>query len=171
MAQLSFVNTVEFPPPNIPIISNIQQLPLFKSESFLRQKYLEEKLSSRQIAALTVSARSTVMKYLKAYDIPLRSEDEALLHNKGQMAYGERRVNGSVISHQREIENIEKIKTLRAQGFSYWKIADVFNSMKIPTKNKGSRWHPTTIMKILKASSVDESETLTKEVLDGTNGG
>ncbi len=151
MAQLSFINTVEFPPPNIPIISNIQHLPLYKSECFLRQKYIEETLSARQIAALTVSARSTVLKHLKEYNIPLRSEDEALLHNKGQLGYGERLVNGRVIAHQRELENIDKIKKLREQGHSYWKIADILNSMGVPTKNRGSRWHPTTVMKLLKS--------------------
>lgn len=111
------------------------------------------------------------MKYLKGYGIPLRSEDEALLHNKGQMAYGERLVNGRVIAHQKELETVEKIKTLRKQGFSYWKIADVLNSMKIPTKNKGSRWHPTTIMKILKTSGIVGFEEQKTEVKNGTDGG
>jgi hypothetical protein len=160
LAQLSFINTVEFPPPNISIISNIQHLPLYKSECFLRKKYLEEKLSARQIAAIVVSARSTVLKHLKGYQIPLRSEDEALLHNKGQLGYGERLVNGKVIIHKGELENIEKIKTLRGQGHSYWEIASIFNSMNIPTKNQGSRWHPTTVMKILKAQEQIESKTI-----------
>lgn len=150
MARLSCVNTVEFPPANIPIISNIQQLPLYKSECFLREKYLEEKLSARQIAALTVSARSTILKYLEEYDIPMRSEDETLLHNKGQMAYGERLVNRQIIAHQREIETIEKIRALRKQGLSYWKISDVLNAMDIPTKTRRAKWQAATVMKILK---------------------
>ena len=161
MAQLSFIDTVEFPPPNIPIISNIQHLPLFKSECFLRQKYLEEKLSARQIAALTISARSTVLKYLKEYHISLRSEDGALLlHRKGQLGYGERLMNRRIIVHKGELETVEKLTALRKQGFSYWKIADILNSMNVPTKNRGSRWHPTTVMKILKTKVTAESDTI-----------
>ena len=48
------------------------------------------------------------------------------------------------------------MKKLREQGFSYWKIADVFNSMGVPTKNEDSRWHPTTVMKILKAQELEK---------------
>jgi hypothetical protein len=50
-------------------------------------------------------------------------------------------------------ENIERMKTLRDQGYSYWKISEIFNSMGIPTKNSGARWHPTTVMNILNANS------------------
>jgi len=90
------------------------------------------------------------------------SEDEALLHNKGQLGYGERLVNGRVIAHQKELENIDKIKRLREQGHSYWKIADILNSMSIPTKNRGSRWHPTTVMNFCakKGRQKDSSEIL-----------
>ena len=69
--------------------------------------------------------------------------------NKGQTAYGEKRVKREEQAHKREMANIQKMKELRRQGFSYHKIAAIFNSMGIPTKNK-KRWHATTVMKILK---------------------
>jgi hypothetical protein len=47
------------------------------------------------------------------------------------------------------LENIQKMKDLREKGFSYWKIADVFNSMGIPTKTRKGKWHAKTIQQIL----------------------
>ncbi len=60
-------------------------------------------------------------------------------------------------AHKRELETINKMENLKAEGFSYHKIADILNTMKVPTKNKGSRWHGTTVMKILKTSTSQSS--------------
>ena len=59
-------------------------------------------------------------------------------------------------NHKREKANIEKMKELRANGFSYWKIAEVFNSMKIPTKTGKGKWHARTILEVLRR--VDNSD-------------
>ncbi len=59
------------------------------------------------------------------------------------------------------------MKQLREQGFSYWKIADILNSMNVPTKNRGSRRHPTTVMKILKATMNEESGTVESGKMGG----
>ncbi|MEO5971153.1 MAG: recombinase family protein, partial [Bdellovibrionia bacterium] len=67
--------------------------------------------------------------------------------------YGESWRKRQVIVNQREQENIEKMKTLRVQGFSYWKIAEVFNSMKVPTKTGRGRWHARAIQKNLENES------------------
>ena len=45
------------------------------------------------------------------------------------------------------------MQILREQGYSYWKIAEVLNTMKIPTKTRKAKWHPTTVMKILKKTN------------------
>lgn len=124
---------------------------------FLHQKYIVEELSASQIAAQIFSARSTVVKHLKKYGIPLRSEEESRKLRKGQLGYGERTKNGKPDQHKREIENIKKMQKLRDQGYSYWKIAEVFNSMAIPTKTRKAKWHPTTVMKILKTANLKKS--------------
>jgi len=54
-----------------------------------------------------------------------------------------------VVDHKKELELINRMRALRDQGFSYWKIADVFNSMKIPTKARRGKWHARTIQKIM----------------------
>lgn len=148
-------NTVEFPPTKTVMISRLQHLPLFRSEFFLRQKYLEEGLSTRQIAALIFSSRSAISANLKKFGIPLRSEDVAHKTNKGQLGYGEKRRCGQEKIHQREVAVIEKMKTLRDQGFSYWKIAEILTAMEVPTKNRRAGWKAATVMKILKANTND----------------
>ena len=82
--------------------------------------------------------------------IPLRLEEEARGLRKGQLGYGERTKKGKPDKHGLELQNIEKMQKLREQGYSYWKIAEVLNTMKIPTKTRRAKWHPTTVMKILK---------------------
>jgi DNA-binding CsgD family transcriptional regulator len=158
-----------FPPVQPTADIDFIYIPLFKSESFLRQKYLEEGLSTRQIALEIFSSRSTVAAHMKKFGIPLRAEDVAHKMNKGRLAYGERRPVGQMAIHKREAEVIAKMQELRRQGYSYWKIADILTTMKVPTKTRRARWAAATVMKILKAadanpaSLVDEELSLSKQ--------
>jgi IS30 family transposase len=127
---------------------------LFKNEEFLRRKYLEERLSTAQIAAQIFAVRSTVAKYLKRFGIPLRSEDEAHGLNKGQLAYGEKRRSNKVSDHQRELRTLARIRELRELGHSYHAIAAILTAMGVPTKTRGAHWHATTVMKILKRAEL-----------------
>ena len=63
---------------------------------------------------------------------------------------------------KREAEVIEKMKTLRDQGHSYWKIAEILDAMKIPTKTRRAGWKAATVMKILKLSERLESDKKNK---------
>jgi hypothetical protein len=138
--------------PYLELIINIEFLwqRLYKSEAFLRQKYLVEGLSTREIAAGTFSVRSTIVQALKSFNIPLRPADVAHQINKGQLAYGKKLVQRREQDHQRELKHIAKMIELRQQGFGYHKIAAMLNSMGIPTKNR-KKWHATTVMNILRA--------------------
>jgi IS30 family transposase len=136
--------------PYLELIINIEFLwhRLYKNEQFLRQKYLVEGLSTREIAEGTFSVRSTIVEALKRFNIPLRATDVAHRMNKGQMAYGEKQVQRREVDHQHELKNIAIMTKLHRQGFGYHKIAAILNSMGIPTKNR-KKWHATTIMNIL----------------------
>jgi AICAR transformylase/IMP cyclohydrolase PurH len=130
------------------IITGIQQVPPFRCESFLRQKYEVERLTITEIAAQIFSSRTAVASHLKAYCIPIRPND---IQNKtrAQLKYGEAWRKRQVITHKREQENIVRMGHLRSQGFSYWKIADILNSMKVPTKTGRGRWHARAIQSVL----------------------
>lgn len=147
------------PSPLIQISQTVSYFPWYSDKEFLWQEYVKNEKSAHQIAQDLGCSHSTILKYLLKHGIEVR---EALPdhYQKGQLAYGRRRVKGRELQNGVELQNIEKMKELRAKGFGYHKIADVLNAMGIPTKNKGSRWHGTTVMKILKAGSDDgQSET------------
>jgi len=128
------------------------------NEFFLREKYLTEMQSTRQIAAQIFSARSTVVRHLNAFNIPLRTEDEAHALNKGQHAFGEKLVAGKVVPHKGELAVLRRMQILRDSGCSYRKIAAELNSSGVPTKNRKAKWQATTIMKMLNDSGSTGSQ-------------
>ena len=140
---------LSFPPEHPYVIIPFIYIKLFKNERFLREKYVDEGLSIREIASLCFSARSTIAENLKGFAIELRPQDDAM--NTGQVAYGRKRLKRNDVEHKRELETLAKIQELRRQGFSYHKIAAILNAMEVPTKNR-KKWHGTTVMNILKSS-------------------
>lgn len=65
------------------------------------------------------------------------------------LSYGKKVKERTLAEHKREQETIRKMHELRDKGFSYWKIADVLNAMKVPTKTRRGRWHARTVLSIL----------------------
>ncbi|MFN8792315.1 MAG: hypothetical protein ACK5Y2_12750, partial [Bdellovibrionales bacterium] len=128
-------NTTFCPPEQIQVITHIKHVSLLKIKSFLQQKYLQERLTINQIAGITMSSRSTVIKYLRAAQIPIRDEE----HRIGGSTYGERRVNGRFVPNQKELELMEKIGTLKSQGLNKQQIADLLQGLNLPTK-RGGKW-------------------------------
>lgn len=120
----------------------------FKDRSFLHQKYVVEGLSCDEIASQIFSARTTVLKYLKIHGIPVREVGTNQKRVRG-LAYGQKVKERSLAEHKREQEAIKKMKDLRDKGFSYWKIADVLNAMKVPTKTHKGKWHSRSVHAIL----------------------
>ncbi len=137
-----------FPPANILMISCLSEYPPYKNKFFLHQKYVEERLSCEEIAVQIFSARTTVLKYLKLHSIPIREIGSNTKRVRG-LAYGKKVKSRNLAEHQRELDAISKMKELREKGFSYWKIADVLNTMKVPTKTRKGRWHARTVQSIL----------------------
>ena len=134
--------------PKSVVISSIRDTPLFKVKSFLYQKYVVENLSTRQISDQIFSARSSVMKHLKRFEIPLRPEDEES-NRRRSPAFGQRRTGSYTITHKRELDIINKMQKLRTEGLSYWKVADVLNALGIPTKTRKGKWSAKQVHQIL----------------------
>lgn len=154
MAQVDRVNPDDFPLPKPLMISSINVLPPYRQESFLGQKYEVEGLSIRQISGQFFSARDVIAKYMREFNIPLRSYDESLAMNKGQIAYGERQAAEGIIDHKKQKEVIVLMQRLRAKNYSYWKIAKELTDRGIPTKNGNSHWKAATVMKIIKRTDL-----------------
>ncbi|MEN0059517.1 MAG: recombinase family protein, partial [Bdellovibrio sp.] len=128
----------------------------YKDKAFLEQEYVQNQRSVRDIAKSLGCSHSTILSNLQRFVIPIR-DAKPDHYKRGQVAYGRRTLRSKEIENKRELEVIAKIQNLRSQGVSYWKIAAILNSMNVPTKNRGSRWHPTTVMKILKAREKKEA--------------
>lgn len=104
--------TVDLSSTNIQMISKVQYLSLVKQESFLRAKYEIEEISPKEIAGLTFSSRSTIVKYLKIHRISLRKEDSFC----GSLPYGRRWKAGKIVFDTKEQDAVDKAKKLRARG-------------------------------------------------------
>lgn len=151
MAHFSGDKTAKVSVPKIKVNSTVQHIALFKNRDFLYEKYVEKGWSASQIAEEVGSVASTVVRHLKALSIPLRTHQRPLQRRPGHgLAYGRKVIERSEQVHQAEMVSIAKMTELRAQGFSYWKIADIFNSMGVPTKTRKAKWQAATVMKILK---------------------
>lgn len=146
-APLAHLPEPLFPPTELLETIEFCHTPLFKDKSFLQQKYIAERLPPAEIARLCFSARSTVMKYLRLFEIPLRRGD--LAKTRSQLGYGETWRHMQVTAHKKELGLVEKMQRLRTEGLSYWKIADVLNAWKIPTKTRKGPWSAKQVHQIL----------------------
>ena len=109
---------------------------------------MTENLSIAVIAEEFDAAESTIHKYLVKFGIPIRGSGQNI-RRKRSLAYGRKIANRIEVEHKREMETVVKMLDLRRQGFSYWKIADILNSMKIPTKTRRGKWHARSVQQIL----------------------
>lgn len=137
-------NTIFCPPTEILVITHIKHVSLLRIKSFLHKKYVEEGLTINQIADVTMPSRSTVIKYLRAANIPIREEDQRI----GGSTYGERRVNGRFVPNQKELELMKKIKSLKEQGLGKQQIANLLQGLNLPTK-RGGKWSRKVVHTIL----------------------
>ncbi len=154
---------MELPPTQVHKRIQFSAPELFKDRDFLHQKYVIERHSTSEIAALVSSSRTTVMKYLKLHGIPIRESGKNLRLVRS-VGFGKRITKQGVVTSNKEMALVGKMQSLRAEGLSYWKIADVFNAWGIPTKTKKGKWSSKTIHEILK-----RMETLGSEINEKSN--
>lgn len=133
-SNLQFIKTITF-----------CSKPLYKDESFLRQKYEQEKLHPNEIAKLAFSSRQTIKKYLRYYKIVLRSEDT---RTRKIPQFGLKILKHREELHKAEQRVIQKITSLRNQGLSYRQIANTLNAMGFKTRMNRGGWHANTVMNI-----------------------
>ena len=136
---------------------DFQVAPYYLDPNFLHQKYMVERLSTTEIAAQIFSSRSTVTKYLRFHGIPIRETGVNIIRRRG-LGYGSKVRCRLQEPHQIEQATIEKMRGLRGSGHSYWKIADILNTMKVPTKTKDTKWHARTVHRIISKGSSPKPE-------------
>lgn len=128
------------------------------SESVLKQEYLENGLSTRDIAKEFACSKTHIRDLLVKYKIPLKNPYQSPKHNG--RAYGKKKVNGRVVIHKAEQRTIETIKNMyKEEGLHPKAIARLLDTMKVPTKHQGKSWHHHTITTILKREGIYKLKT------------
>ena len=122
-------------------------------KSVLKQKYLKNYLSIREIAKEFLCSKTKIRDLLLKYKIPLRGPSRC--HQRyDSRTYGKKKMNGKTTDHKRELKTIETIKKLYIKGINPNTIAKVLSTMKIPTKQRKEDWHHHTIITLLKRENI-----------------
>jgi hypothetical protein len=91
------------------------------------------------------------------FEIPLR--EPHLPHGRpAQVAYGEKKREGKLVTHLAEKRIVEAIRDMKNQGLSLRQISGFLTKMKVPTKRRGKSWHPEMVKRILVRESADAKE-------------
>lgn len=122
------------------------------SACVLKQKYLKNHLSMRDIASEFSCSKTRIRSLLLRYGIPLREPNK--YHKDHWRIYGKRRAKGKTVDHQRELRIIATIKQMYTEGMSTAAIARTLSTMKVPTKQQGKGWDHSTVTAILKRGRV-----------------
>jgi hypothetical protein len=122
--------------------------PLWKSRTFLEEKYVKKGRSIAQIAAETLSSKSAVRGALLGFGFKLKRQGKPGLC-PAQVPYGYRRLDGLLAPHLREQRVIQSVRKMSKDGLSYRQICDFLTSVGVPTKNQGKRWQPEMIRRLL----------------------
>jgi hypothetical protein len=122
--------------------------PIYQDKIFLSEKYVKERLSIAQIAAISFSSKPTVRKYLVRFGIALRSAH--LPHGRtAQQRYGLKVRHGKVIEHLAEQRVVNAVNEMHSKGLSLRNIAKFLTSVGVPTKCRGKAWHPEMVRRLL----------------------
>lgn len=141
-------NTGIVPPPEILVNSVVCTLPIYKSKSFLHQKYVVEGLSIKEISELTFSSRSAITNALKEYGYSIEKVTKA--KRIKVPVYGTKIIKRNKENHLREQRVIDSILEMHKSGNGPCAIARILNQMKVPTKAQGKKWYSETVRNILK---------------------
>ena len=153
MADRSKVGrTVSSPKKETPYLVDLVEFShtkLWRSKTFLEEKYVEVGRSIAQIAAENLSSRSAIRNALIEFKIPLRKQGKPGLR-PAQVPYGYRRSDGLLTPHLGEQRVIQSVRKMSNDGLSYRQICEFLTSVRVPTKNQGKGWQPEMIRRLLK---------------------
>ena len=140
--------------PYIPDSTTFSTISTLTNEFVLREKFLSQGLSAAHIATELGVSKTTVKARLRAFGIRKNTPNGKSRYN---LALGEKMVKGRVRPHKAELQVLKTILTMHTKkGLSPTSIADILNTMKIPTKRQGKKWSNSVIIDILKREEVYE---------------
>ncbi len=97
---------------------------------------------------LNLSSKESIWSALIKSNIFLRDKDQH--HGSpSQLKFGVERKALSSVEHKAEQRTVDIVRQMKAEGLSLRGIARYLNQMKVPTKNKGMKWHPEMVRRII----------------------
>ncbi len=127
------------------------------NEVVLRQKYVEDGLSLRQISVEFLYSKNAIRNLLIKSGIPLRQSHKQ--HGRHSTPrFGTKIVNDKVVPHLAERRVVDTIIDLREKGFSFRQVADFLSKLGIPTKRKGQKWHKEVVRQIYYYAENDDAK-------------
>ena len=121
-------------------------------EALIKQKYLNDLLSTREIAEEFSCSKTRIRSLLLRYGVPLREPNK--YHKDHWRVYGKRRNRGKAVDHKGELRTIAAIRKMYSEGVSTAAIARFLSTMKIPTKQQGKSWDHSMVIALLKREGV-----------------
>lgn len=149
MVELSMALSSLGSSPKFTVVSAVCTTPLFRRESFLRQKYEQERLSARQIAFLIGCSHSVINRALVQFGI------KKIGQRSGWVEYGWKFKLGRRVPHRRQQIIIEQMYRMRRRGWTFQRIAQKLNERKISAP-AGDKWYGATVGKILKRNNPNQ---------------
>ena len=131
---------------------------LWKDKDFLHQKYVLEGRSIAQISEEILSSRAAVRDALIEFGIARKPQGKPGLR-PAQVPYGYRMSNGLMVPHLGEQRVLSSVRKMADEGLSYRKICEFLTSVGVPTKNRGQRWHPEMVRRLLVRSTTAGSKS------------
>jgi hypothetical protein len=102
----------------------------------------------------TGCSTSTIANYFYEHGIVMGTQPRPR-ERRGQVAYGQKMRNGSLVPHLGELEVVGKMRQLREQGLSFAAIVAWMTENGVKTKNGVNAWDRPTIYKIIKRSEAN----------------
>jgi hypothetical protein len=141
----------------IPDFTGFLPKPVYMDADFLHRKYIQESRSIAEIAVLASSSKMVIRKHLLLQGVVLREPSKP--HGRpSNPKYGERLVYGKATAHLGEKRVINAILELRSQGMTLRQVASFLSQMGVPTKERGHRWHPQMVKRILDRAAQPNSK-------------
>ena len=129
-------------------MTEFSHTPAFRDKAFLQQKYLVEGRSMAQIAKEISSSKEAVRSGLSQFGIPVRQAHRPHGH-PSQSKYGSRVAGGKSVAHLGEQRVVRAVQDLKREGLTLRQIAAFLTKIGVPTKQRGKRWHPQMISRLL----------------------
>jgi IS30 family transposase len=143
MADQFSTITIKTPSVHLKVKSSICTSPLYRKEAWLRQKYLAEKLSARQIGALIGCSHDAVNRALKKFGM-IREPSK-----HGRLGYEVMRDFRGRTYEKARLKTVKWMMDLRNKGLSYHEIAKRLNTKRTPTPSRNGHWHGASVLKSL----------------------